>query len=33
MVCPKCGWSESNHIEAKKTDEEFFFGMVDTYYW
>ena len=24
MVCPKCGWSESNHIEAKKTDEEFF---------
>jgi hypothetical protein len=24
MICPKCGWSESNHIEAKKTDEEFF---------
>jgi hypothetical protein len=24
MNCPNCGWSESNHIEAKKTDEEFF---------
>jgi hypothetical protein len=24
MLCPKCGWSESNHIEAQKTDEEFF---------
>ena len=24
MICPKCGYSESNHIEAKKTDEEFF---------
>ena len=24
MVCPKCGYSEGNHIEAKKTDEEFF---------
>jgi hypothetical protein len=24
MVCPKCGYSESNHIEVKKTDEEFF---------
>jgi hypothetical protein len=24
MLCPKCGWSENNHIEAQKTDEEFF---------
>lgn len=24
MLCPKCGYSESNHIEAQKTDEEFF---------
>jgi hypothetical protein len=24
MICPKCGYSESNHIEVKKTDEEFF---------
>jgi len=24
MICPKCGYSEGNHIEAKKTDEEFF---------
>jgi hypothetical protein len=24
MLCPKCGYSESNHIEVKKTDEEFF---------
>ena len=24
MLCPKCGWSEANHVEAKKTDEEFF---------
>ena len=25
MLCPKCGWSEGNHIELKKqTDEEFF---------
>ena len=24
MNCPNCGWSESNHIEVKKTDEEFF---------
>jgi hypothetical protein len=24
MLCPKCGYSEGNHIEAKKTDEEFF---------
>jgi hypothetical protein len=24
MVCPNCGYSESNHIKVKKTDEEFF---------
>jgi hypothetical protein len=24
MLCPKCGYSEGNHLEAKKTDEEFF---------
>jgi hypothetical protein len=24
MVCPNCGYSEGNHIEAQKTDEEFF---------
>jgi hypothetical protein len=24
MICPKCGWSENNHIEVKQTDEEFF---------
>ena len=24
MLCPKCGYSEGNHVEAKKTDEEFF---------
>ena len=24
MTCPNCGWSESNHIEAKQSDEEFF---------
>jgi hypothetical protein len=24
MLCPKCGYSEANHIEAQKTDEEFF---------
>jgi len=24
MVCPKCGWSESNHIEAKKSDKEYY---------
>jgi len=22
MLCPKCGWSEGNHIEAKKSDKE-----------
>jgi hypothetical protein len=24
MVCPKCGYSEGNHVEAKKSDEDFF---------
>ena len=24
MLCPKCGYSEGNHIEAQKTDEQFF---------
>jgi hypothetical protein len=24
MLCPKCGYSEGNHVEVKKTDEEFF---------
>jgi hypothetical protein len=24
MLCPKCGYSEGNHLEAVKTDEEFF---------
>jgi hypothetical protein len=25
MICPKCGWSEGNHIEAKKkSDKEFY---------
>ena len=24
MLCPKCGWNEGNHLEAQKTDEEFF---------
>jgi hypothetical protein len=24
MVCPNCGYSEGNHVEVKKTDEEFF---------
>jgi hypothetical protein len=24
MACPNCGWSESNHVKAKQSDEEFF---------
>ena len=24
MLCPKCGYSEGNHIKTQKTDEEFF---------
>ena len=22
MICPKCGWSEGNHVETKKSDKE-----------
>ena len=22
MICPKCGWSEGNHVEAKKSDKD-----------
>jgi hypothetical protein len=22
MICPKCGWSESNHLQAKKSDKD-----------
>lgn len=24
MVCPNCGWSESNHVETKKSDKDFY---------
>jgi hypothetical protein len=24
MLCPKCGYSEGNHVEVKQTEEEFF---------
>jgi hypothetical protein len=24
MICPNCGYSEGNHVEVKKSDEEFF---------
>lgn len=24
MTCPNCGYSEGNHVEVKKSDEEFF---------
>jgi len=24
MLCPKCGYSEGNHVELKQTEEEFF---------
>ncbi len=24
MICPKCGYSEGNHVEVKQTDEEYF---------
>jgi hypothetical protein len=23
-MCPKCGWSEGNHIEAKKSDKDYY---------
>ena len=22
MICPKCGWTENNHLEAKKSDKD-----------
>jgi hypothetical protein len=22
MICPKCGWTESNHLQAKKSDKD-----------
>jgi hypothetical protein len=24
MLCPKCGWSEGNHVEAKKSDKDYY---------
>ena len=24
MICPKCGYSEGNHIEAKKSDKDYY---------
>ena len=24
MICPKCGYSESNHIDAKKSDKDYY---------
>ena len=24
MICPKCGYTEGNHIEAKKSDKDFY---------
>jgi hypothetical protein len=24
MICPKCGWSEGNHVEAKKSDKDYY---------
>jgi hypothetical protein len=24
MICPKCGWSEANHVEAKKSDKDYY---------
>jgi hypothetical protein len=23
-MCPKCGWSEGNHVEAKKSDKDYY---------
>jgi hypothetical protein len=23
-MCPKCGWSEDNHVEAKKSDKDYY---------
>jgi hypothetical protein len=24
MICPKCGWSEGNHVEAKQSDKDYY---------
>lgn len=24
MICPKCGWSEGNHVETKKSDKDYY---------
>ena len=24
MLCPKCGWSEGNHVETKKSDKDYY---------
>ena len=24
MICPKCGWTEGNHLEAKKSDKDYY---------
>lgn len=24
MICPKCGWTEGNHIETKKSDKDYY---------
>ena len=24
MICPKCGYTEGNHVQAKKSDKEFY---------
>ena len=24
MICPKCGYSESNHVDAKKSDKDYY---------
>ena len=24
MICPKCGWFEGNHVEAKKSDKDYY---------
>jgi hypothetical protein len=24
MICPKCGWTEGNHLEVKKSDKDYY---------
>jgi hypothetical protein len=24
MICPKCGWTEGNHLKAKKSDKDYY---------